>query len=183
MNDFGFPLRPPNHPLYLNTEFNGHMFSTKRFDNVERVAEHVTRHARVHDQLASDDGYAGGIGWCAFDYASHRNFGSGDRICYHGVSDIFRLPKPAAGFTSRNAIRRKRWCSSRDSSSRGATRRKPERPGRGSRFCSNCDHLKIYYAGKLKLEADPDRKTYPAPEVSAVHDGLGASCRSILGAT
>src|SRR5208282_5235806 len=24
MNDFGFPLRPPNHPLYLNTEFVGH---------------------------------------------------------------------------------------------------------------------------------------------------------------
>ena len=23
MNDFGFPLRPPNHPLYLNTEFVG----------------------------------------------------------------------------------------------------------------------------------------------------------------
>jgi len=30
MNDFGFPLRPANHPAYLNTEFNGHMFSTKR---------------------------------------------------------------------------------------------------------------------------------------------------------
>ena len=27
--------------------------------------------------------------------------------------------------------------------------------------CSNCDHLKIYYGGKLLLEADPDRKTYP----------------------
>ena len=26
MNDFGFPLRPPNHPAYLNTEFNGHMY-------------------------------------------------------------------------------------------------------------------------------------------------------------
>ena len=61
MNDFGFPLKKPNHPLYLNTEFNGHMFSTKRFDNVERVAEHVLRHARVHNQLASDNRYAGGI--------------------------------------------------------------------------------------------------------------------------
>jgi len=30
MNDFGFPLRPPNHPLYLNTEFVGHMFPTNR---------------------------------------------------------------------------------------------------------------------------------------------------------
>ena len=73
------------------------MFSTKRFDNVERVAEHVLRHARVHNQLAGDDRYAGGIGWCAFDYNTHGNFGSGDRICYHGVSDIFRIPKPAAG--------------------------------------------------------------------------------------
>ena len=62
------------------------------------MAEHVLRHVRVHDQLASDDRYAGGIAWCAFDYATHRYFGSGDRICYHGVSDIFRLPKPAAGF-------------------------------------------------------------------------------------
>ena len=49
-------------------------------------------------RLASDPQYAGGIGWCAFDYNTHANFGSGDRICYHGVSDIFREPKPAAGF-------------------------------------------------------------------------------------
>ncbi|MEI9971593.1 MAG: hypothetical protein WDO73_05770 [Ignavibacteriota bacterium] len=28
-------------------------------------------------------------------------------------------------------------------------------------ICSNCDHLKIYYNGKLLLEADPDRKTFP----------------------
>jgi beta-galactosidase len=98
MNDFGFPLRAPNHPLYLNTEFSGHMFSTKRFDNVTRVAEHVARHARVHNQLAGDERYAGGIGWCAFDYNTHSNFGSGDHICYHGVSDIFRIAKPAAYF-------------------------------------------------------------------------------------
>ena len=54
MNDFGFPLRPPNHPLYLNTEFVGHMFSTKRFDQVERVAEHAMKHARIHNQLGSE---------------------------------------------------------------------------------------------------------------------------------
>ncbi len=52
----------------------------------------------MHDQLASNPQYAGGIGWCAFDYNTHANFGSGDRICYHGVTDIFREPKPAAGF-------------------------------------------------------------------------------------
>ena len=98
MNDFGFPLKQPNHPRYLNTEFVGHTFPTKTIDDDERQREHTIRHARIHDQLASDPQYAGGIGWCAFDYNTHANFGSGDRICYHGVTDIFREPKPAAGF-------------------------------------------------------------------------------------
>ena len=74
------------------------MYPTKRNDNVERITEHTMRHARVHNQLASDKRYAGGLGWCAFDYNTHSNFCSGDRVCYHGVSDIFRIPKPAAGF-------------------------------------------------------------------------------------
>jgi len=98
INDFGFPLRKPNHPRYLNTEFMGHTFPTKTTDNDERVREHTLRYARLYDQLASDPQFAGGIGWCAFDYNTHQNFGSGDRICYHGVSDIFREPKPAAHF-------------------------------------------------------------------------------------
>jgi beta-galactosidase len=74
------------------------MYPTKRNDNVERITEHTMRHARIHNQLASDKKYAGGLGWCAFDYNTHCNFCSSDRICYHGVSDIFRIPKPAAGF-------------------------------------------------------------------------------------
>ncbi|MBE7181680.1 MAG: twin-arginine translocation signal domain-containing protein, partial [Terriglobus roseus] len=96
MNDFGFPLKPPVHGKYLNTEFVGHTFPTKTIDSLERLREHTHRHARVHDQLASNPQYAGGIGWCAFDYNTHSNFGSGDHICYHGVFDIFRTPKPAA---------------------------------------------------------------------------------------
>ena len=54
MNDFGFPLRPPNHSRYLNTEFVGHTYPTKTIDNVERLTEHTLRHARIHDQLASE---------------------------------------------------------------------------------------------------------------------------------
>jgi beta-galactosidase len=159
MNDFGFPLKPPDNPLYLNTEFVGHTFSTKRFDNVQRVAEHVLRHARVHNQLAGDDRYAGGIGWCAFDYNTHGNFGSGDHICYHGVSDIFRIPKPAAGLYKSQCDPKEEvviepgfFWSSGDQSGAGGVGVVP--------ICSNCDHLKIYLAGKLKWEADPDRKTY-----------------------
>lgn len=159
-NDFGFPLVEPNHPLYLNTEFNGHMYPTKRIDNVDRVMEHARRHARVHDQLASDKRYAGGIGWCAFDYNTHLNFGSGDRICYHGVSDIFRIPKPAAFFYRSQCDPKEEvvlepcfnW-SQGDQSEGGGIRR--------ATICSNCDHLKFYVKGELKLEADPDRTTYP----------------------
>ncbi|MBO4919620.1 MAG: glycoside hydrolase family 2 protein, partial [Erysipelotrichaceae bacterium] len=33
---------------------------------------------------------------CMFDYATHKDFGSGDRICYHGVMDAFRNPKTAS---------------------------------------------------------------------------------------
>lgn len=98
MNDFGFPLKKPNHPKYLNTEFVGHTFPTKTTDDDERQREHTLRYVRIYNQLYSDPQYAGGIGWCAFDYNTHANFGSGDRICYHGVADIFREPKPAAGF-------------------------------------------------------------------------------------
>ncbi len=98
VNDFGFPMKKPTHPRYLNTEFVGHTFPTKTIDAYERQREHLVRHARVHDTLASDPQYAGGIGWCAFDYNTHNNFGAGDRVCYHGVMDIFRTPKPAAAF-------------------------------------------------------------------------------------
>ncbi len=160
INYFGFPLRPPSHPLYLNTEFNGHMFSTKRFDNVERVAEHVIRHVRVHDQLASDERYAGGIAWCAFDYASHRYFGSGDRICYHGVSDIFRLPKPAAGFYRSQCDPEEEVVIEPGFFYAWGDRGSGNGPGVVP-ICSNCDHLKVYYNGRLLLEADPGRKTYP----------------------
>jgi beta-galactosidase len=158
MNDFRIPLRPPNHPLYLNTEFIGHTYPTKRNDNVERITEHTLRHARVHNQLGSDPRYAGGIGWCAFDYNTHANFCSGDRVCYHGVSDIFRIPKPAAGFYRSQCDPAEEvilepafyWA----------------RGDRNESFdlavvCSNCDHLKIYMADQLVAEVDPDRQNFP----------------------
>ena len=99
MNDFGFPLRPPNHPAVSEYGVCGpHLSRPRPSTTWSALREHTLRHARIHDQLASNPQYAGGIGWCAFDYNTHADFGSGDRICYHGVTDIFREPKPAAGF-------------------------------------------------------------------------------------
>ncbi len=174
MNDFGFPLRPPNHPLYLNTEFNGHMYPTKRNDNVERLREHTHRHARVHNQLASDDKYAGGLGWCAFDYNTHDYFGSGDRICYHGVSDIFRIPKPAAGFyksqcdPSEEIVLEPAFDWARGDENQTFT---------DALVCSNCEKLKFYIGERFIAEVEPDRKTYDhlkyAPFVTNLRAGIG----------
>lgn len=74
------------------------MFPTKSWDHEERLIDHALLHARIHNLQLGDAQIAGAIGWCAFDYATHIEFGSGDRICYHGVMDIFRLPKWAAAF-------------------------------------------------------------------------------------
>jgi beta-galactosidase len=174
MNDFQIPLRPPNRTLYLNTEFIGHMYPTKRNDNIERLTEHTMRHARVHNQLASDKRYAGGIGWCAFDYNTHANFCSGDRVCYHGVSDIFRIPKPAAGLYKSQCDPKEEivlepafdWA----------------RGDRNESFniamvCSNCEHLKIYIGNRLVADVDPDKENFG----NLAHPPFVVNIRSALG--
>jgi len=165
VNDFGFPLKKPNHPRYLNTEFVGHTYPTKTTDDDERQREHTLRHARIHNQIASDPQYAGGIGWCAFDYNTHSNFGSGDRICYHGVTDIFREPKPAAGFyksqcdPEEEIVLEPAFHWARGDESVGFT---------NAVICSNCDQLKVFtraYGQKNAewtplAELDPDRTEF-----------------------
>ena len=81
---------------YLITENNGHMFPTKSFDNEEHRLDHALRHAKVINDVASHPDICGSFSWCFADYNTHKDFGSGDRICYHGVTDMFRNPKMAA---------------------------------------------------------------------------------------
>lgn len=185
VNDFDFPLRKPNHARYLNTEFVGHTFPTKTTDENQRQREHTLRHARIHNQIGSDPQYSGGIGWCAFDYNTHANFGSGDRICYHGVTDIFREPKAAAGFyksqcdPSEEVVLEPAFHWARGDENIGFT---------SALVCSNCDHLKFYLrAGmrpdapwKLLAELDPDRAQFPhlafppfVLEMEGLHGGWG----------
>ncbi len=85
---------------YMITEYNGHMFPTKSFDCEDHRVEHALRHARVLNSVASYPDIAGSCGWCMADYNTHKDFGSGDRICYHGVLDMFRNPKLAAAVYS-----------------------------------------------------------------------------------
>ncbi|MBO5155061.1 MAG: glycoside hydrolase family 2 protein [Eubacterium sp.] len=81
---------------YLISEYNGHMYPTKAFDCEGRRTEHALRHANVLDAVAGQEDIAGSFAWCMADYNTHKDFGSGDRICYHGVLDMFRNPKMAA---------------------------------------------------------------------------------------
>ena len=85
-----------NDKAYFISEYNGHMFPTKAFDNEDRRTEHAIRYANVIDCVNSNSDIAGSFGWCMFDYNTHKDFGSGDRICYHGVMDMFRNPKLAS---------------------------------------------------------------------------------------
>ena len=81
---------------YLVTEYMGHTYPTKQFDNEKRLDEHTRRHARILGRTFERDDAMGSFGWCAFDYNTHGDFGAGDKICYHGIFDMFRIPKYAA---------------------------------------------------------------------------------------
>ena len=91
-----------NKPYFIS-EYNGHMFPTKVFDSELHRQEHALRHCNVLDSVMANEDICGSFGWCMFDYNTHKDFGSGDRVCYHGVTDMFRNFKLAAyAYASQN---------------------------------------------------------------------------------
>ena len=89
-------ITPNRQRAFLISEHNGHMFPTNSFDPWQKRQEQAMRHLRVLNAAYASGEHAGCFGWCMFDYQTHKDFGSGDRICYHGVMDAFRNPKIAA---------------------------------------------------------------------------------------
>ena len=142
---------------YLVTEYNGHMFPTKSFDDESHRLEHALRHARVLDAMYGGQDISGCIGWCAFDYNTHREFGSGDRICYHGVMDMYRNPKLAAAvYASQSDQRPVLEVSS--SMDRG------EYPGGTVDTVwafTNADFVRLYRNGKPVRDFYPDFRAFP----------------------
>lgn len=173
MNDFiwGFTeerLRSPKQVTglekdvpYLVTEFAGHMYPTKSYDQEERMIQHIHRHMEVHAKAAQDDTISGAIGWCAFDYQTHQNFGSGDRICYHGVMDIFRLPKMASYFYKSQKSPKKEVVM--ELASRWAYGERNMGGVYPLEVYTNCDYVEIFLNGKTVPEAKayPDHTAYP----------------------
>src|ERR1051326_7514891 len=110
----------------------------------------------------------------AFDYNTHDYFGSGDRICYHGVSDIFRIPKPAAGFY-------KSKCDPSEEIGLEPAfdwaRGDENQTFTDALVCSNCEKLRFYIGDRFIVEVEPDRKTYDhlkyAPFVANLRAGIG----------
>ena len=78
---------------YIVSEYLGHMYPAKPTSDERTKVELALRHARVIDDNYRYDSICGAIGWCAFDYHTHVDFGSGDHICPHGAFDLYRNPK------------------------------------------------------------------------------------------
>ncbi len=171
-NDFSNGIREPIHTPHLVTEFNGHMFPTKSWDCEERRIEHALRHARIQAAQFRNPRVAGAIGWCAFDYNTHYVFGSGDRICYHGVADIFRLPKWAAYA----------YASQADPANSivlfaASTWTPGDRSGGVVEplvVFSNCASLKVWVGSEFKGEFFPEKRQYEGlPHPPFIIRGLG----------
>jgi beta-galactosidase len=158
-NDFSNTIIEPKHLPHLVTEFSGHMYPTKTFDQEERVMEHALRHARIQNQQMGMDNVSGAIGWCAFDYNTHREFGSGDRICYHGVMDIFRLPKWAA------YVYRSQLSPSEQIVLQAATLWTMGDRSEGGNdplvIFSNCDEVEVFVGDEREGRYQPDRENFP----------------------
>ncbi|SNX52721.1 glycoside hydrolase family 2 TIM barrel-domain containing protein [Thermoanaerobacterium sp. RBIITD] len=163
-NDFIYNLEGkiqlPNHSKYLVTEYLGHMYPTKSYDNLQRLINHARLHALIQDKQYGIPNMAGASGWCAFDYNTTSAFGSGDNICYHGVSDIFRLPKFAAHF----------YRSQADPQLYGAyvfiasylIPSFEEENGDKLLIFSNCDSVSLYINNKFLKLLSPNRVDFPS---------------------
>ena len=166
------PLRQPrqvtglDHEVpYLITEFNGHMYPTKRIDPEDRQAEHVSRHLDVLNKAYENPVISGAIGWCMFDYNTHKDFGAGDRICHHGVMDIFREPKFAAwGYTSQCSPTEQVVLQPVTYWARGEKDRCEVLP---LIVLTNCDYVELQVGDFAPKRAEPDRERVPAPATRA----------------
>ncbi|MBN2656347.1 MAG: glycoside hydrolase family 2 protein [Spirochaetales bacterium] len=142
---------------YLVTEHNGHMFPSKKFDNEKHRTDQAKRHLTVLDWMYGDSEISGAIGWSMFDYYTHQDFGSGDKICYHGVMDMFRIPKNASfAYASQQDENPVMYISS----SMNIGENEGSLLGDVYIF-TNCDSVKMYKGGSFVKEFYPRRDLYP----------------------
>ena len=129
-------------------------------------------HAAVLNDSIAQPGVAGSFGWCMTDYNTHREFGSGDRICYHGVMDLFRNPKlSAAVYASQKTPRAPSDIVLEVSSAMTLG----DLPGGAAAACwvfTNAESVRLYRGNDYIAEFTPDRHgrfaamTHPPIEIN-----------------
>ena len=150
---------------YLVSECNGHMYPTKNQDDEMHRLTHALRHARVQSDGAVREGVSGCISWCMSDYNTHRDFGTGDSICYHGVADGFRNNK-LAGWV---------YASQQDQDpvlTVATDMNKGERAGSlldDAYVFTNAEKVRLSKGGKFIADFEPDRANYPGLPHPPVH--------------
>ena len=93
--NFAIPDSTPPVLPWITTESVGHWVPAHSWDNTAWLCGHALVHAAMLDSAGKNPAIAGILGWCAFDYNSASRYAE-HSVCYHGVADIFRQPKPAA---------------------------------------------------------------------------------------
>jgi beta-galactosidase len=165
-SDGAATLQPPLPGVpYLISEAVGALDGSPTFrwtDSGAVLASQGVMHAQVHDIAQGGAGYAGLLGWCAFDYAS---LNGGMRIWLNlktpGVMDLFRVPKPGAGFYRSQVPSADQpvilplffWDYGPSSPVNG--------PGPDSAIATNCDRLELFVDGRHLGTALPDTDSYP----------------------
>ena len=149
---------------YLVTEYMGHMDPVKPTSDEPLKVEVALRHAKVIDDNYKYNDIAGAIGWCAFDYYTHVDFGSGDHICPHGALDMFRNYKPTASIYASQG--------SKEPMLEVISNMKPG-DRIEARYCdiyvaTNCDYFELYKNDELVTRFYPKRdlfKYLPHPPI------------------
>ncbi len=157
---------------YLVTEHTGHMFPTKSFDPEEKRLEHAKRHMRITNHMIQDPEISGSIGWCMHDYLTHVDFGSGDKLCYHGVLDMFRNTKMAAYFYESQQGHTPYL----ETSSHFNIGEYPKGFIQDALIFSNCEEIHVYrnqtYIGSLKHDLEFSHLKYPPFKMDWLGDAL-----------
>ncbi len=161
---------------YLISEFEGAQFPAKPFDDEPHRLAQALRYAAVLNDAIAQQGVAGSFGWCMTDYNTHREFGSGDRISYQGVMDMFRNPKlSAAVYASQKTPRSPSDIVLEVSSSMALG----DHPGGFAGACwafTNAESLRLYRDNDFVAEFSPDQRgrfaALPHPPIE-IHDFVG----------
>ena len=169
-------VTPDTRKGYLISEFEGAQFPAKPFDDEPHRLAQALRYAAVLNDTIAQQGVAGSFGWCMTDYNTHREFGSGDRISYQGVMDMFRNPKlSAAVYASQKTPRSPSDIVLEISSSMALG----DHPGGFAGACwafTNAESLRLYRDNDFVAEFTPDRRgrfaALPHPPIE-IHDFVG----------